>query len=430
MGGSSRRIRLCSGVALSALILVAGANGSAKAEATDAQIKALQAQVEVLARTVKELKEAQTHTAADAQAAKKQAIQADANAAQAKATAADTHERSARTPVKAGWGGLDSNGHAFLERKPGKDLTFFTPGGEITAYGQLDVSLDVATKNANGAITRQPQGDTTVGNFGWMPGISTNISYLGVRGFQRIPTQSFNFVYQFEAGIDISAAPGDKQSNSNLSNQVNGALFSRNSFIGLASSDWGAIKVGKSDGPYKNSTAALNPFSGMWGDYAVIMGNSGGDNRVEFGTRISHAIWYESPKFGGGFQFNVMFAPGQNRADDSSNLSAGESDCAGGNDPTSGANPLVSCSDGAFSNAVSTNLSYTNGPLYMTAAYEFHQNVNRSSDLAGAYSLPFIGPPPATQDCSAFASLGSVAGVAQQQCIEDTANEDAMKLGI
>src|SRR5664280_2604526 len=148
MGGLSRRIRLCSGVALSALILVAGANGSAKAEATDAQIKALQAQVEVLARTVKELKEAQTHTAADAQAAKKQAIQADANAAQAKATAADTHERSARTPVKSGWGGLDSNGHAFLERKQGKDLTFYTPGGEITAYGQLDVSLDAATKNA------------------------------------------------------------------------------------------------------------------------------------------------------------------------------------------------------------------------------------------------------------------------------------------
>jgi predicted porin len=423
MGGSSRRIRLCSGVALSALILVAGANGSAKAEATDAQIKALQAQVEVLARTVKELKEAQTHTAADAQAAKKQASQADANSAQAKATAADAHAKSTRAPVKSGWGGLDSNGHAFLERKPGKDLTFFTPGGEITAYGQLDVSLDVATKNANGAITRQPQGDTTVGNFGWMPGISTNISYLGVRGFQRIPTQSFNFVYQFEAGIDISAAPGDKQSNSNLSNQVNGALFSRNSFIGLASSDWGAIKVGKSDGPYKNSTAALNPFSGMWGDYAVIMGNSGGDNRVEFGTRISHAIWYESPKFGGGFQFNVMFAPGQNRADDSSNLASGESDCAGGNDPTSGGNPLVNCSDGGFSNAVSTNLSYTNGPFYITAAYEFHQNVNRSSDIAAIYGIPatLIGP----QNCG---TLGFSTALGVQLCNEDVANEDAAKI--
>jgi len=437
MGGSSRRIRLCSGVALSALILVAGANGSAKAEATDAQIKALQAQVEVLARTVKELKEAQTHTAADAQAAKKQAIQADANAAQAKATAADTHARSARTPVKTGWGGLDSNGHAFLERKPGKDLTFFTPGGEITAYGQFDVSLDAATKDAKGlpvvpanTILTGTPGDMPVGNFGWMPDISTNISYLGVRGFQRIPGQSFNFVYQFEAGIDISAAAGTKQSNSNLSNQVNGSLFSRNSFIGVSSHDYGAIKVGKSDGPYKNSTAAFNPFSGMWGDYSVVMGNSGGDNRVEFGTRISHAIWYESPKFGGGFQFNVMFAPGQNRANDSSNLSAGESDCAGGNDPTSGGNPLVSCSDGAFSNAVSTNLSYTNGPLYMTAAYEFHQNVNRSSDLAGAYGIPVVGT---GQDCSAFTTgTGSIVSgaIATQQCLEDTANEDAMKLGI
>jgi predicted porin/outer membrane murein-binding lipoprotein Lpp len=425
MGGSSRRLRLCSGVAFSALILVGGANGSAKAEATDAQIKELQAQVEMLARTVKELKEAQTHTAADAQAAKKQAIQADANAAQAKATAADAHAKSTKVPVKTGWAGLDSQGHYFLERKPGKDLTFFTPGGEITAYGNLDVSIDATTKNAG---SLDLGGNTPpVGNFGWMPAISTNLSYLGVRGFQRIPTQSFNFVYQFEAGIDISAAPGDKQSNSNLSNQVNGALFSRNSFIGLSSPTYGAIKVGKSDGPYKNSTAAFNPFSGMIGDYAVIMGNSGGDNRVEFGTRISHAIWYESPKFGGGFQFNVMFAPGQNRADDSSNLAAGESDCAGGNDPTSGGNPLVSCSDGAFSNAVSTNLSYTNGPFYITGAYEWHQNVNRSSDIAAIYGVSNVLPILGTVNC---ATLPGLSALGQQLCNDDVANEDAMKLGI
>jgi predicted porin len=425
MSGSARRIRLSAGVALSALILVVGSNGFANAQAaTDAQIKALQAQVDVLMHTVKELKEAQSHTAADAKSAKKQAREADANSALAKATAEDVHRRS-KAPVKTGWGGLDSNGHAFLERKPGKDLTFFTPGGEITAYGQFDISLDAATKDAKGTPVRGvtalgPGGDSPVGNFGWMPDISTNISYLGVRGFQRIPGQSFSFVYQFEAGIDISAAAGTKQSNSNLSNQVNGSLFSRNSFIGIASPEWGAIKVGKSDGPYKNSTAAFNPFSGMWGDYGVIMGNSGGDNRVEFGTRISHAIWYESPKFGGGFQFNVMFAPGQNRADNSDNLASGESDCAGNNDPNSGANPLASCSDGAFSNAVSTNLSYTNGPLYMTAAYEFHQNVNRSSDVAGAY---FAGVPFA--NCAALPTA-----LGQQLCNDDTANEDAMKLGI
>jgi predicted porin len=397
--------------------MMLGANGSANAEASEAQIKAMQAQIEQLTKTVNQLMAAQKENAAEAKSAKRHAIQADANAAQAKATVAE----SRRVPVKTGWGGLDAYGHTFLERKPGKSLTFYTPGGEITAYGQFDVSIDAATKNTGGALTRQPEGDTTVGNFGWMPDISTNISYLGVRGFQRIGGQPFNFVYQFEAGIDISAQPGIKQSNSNLSNQVNGGLFSRNSYIGLMSPSWGAIKIGKSDGPYKNSTAQFNPFSGMWGDYSVIMGNSGGDNRVEFGTRLSHAIWYESPNWNG-LKFNVLFAPGQNRADDSGNLAAGDSDCAGGNDPTSGGNVLISCSDGAFSNAVSTSLTYTQGPLYMLAAYEFHQNVNRSSDLAGAYGVGISGT---LQDCSVFPTV-----TAMRLCNEDTANEDAMKLGI
>jgi predicted porin/outer membrane murein-binding lipoprotein Lpp len=417
MGISSRRVRLCAGVAISALLLAAGASGPAYAQSTDAaQIKALQAQIDQLQRTVKDLAAKQAQTEDVAQAAKKQAGQAEQLSA--KAT-----EGSARVPVKAGWmDDVDAQGHRFLERKKGKDLTFYTPGGEITTYGQFDVSFDGATKNAKGQIVRQPQGDSPVGNFGWLPDISTNISYLGVRGFQRIPGQSFNFVYQFEAGIDISAAAGDKQTNSNLSNQVNGALFSRNSFIGLASPMWGAIKIGKTDAPYKNSTADFNPFSGMWGDYGVVMGNSGGDNRVEFGTRITHAIWYESPTFGGGFKFNVLFAPGQNRADNSDNLASGESDCAGNNDPNSGANPLASCSDGAFSNAVSTSLSYTNGPLYMTGAYEFHQNVNRSSDVAGAY-VPF-GPP------ATCAGIGTVSALGAQLCSEDTGNEYAGKLGI
>jgi porin-like protein len=439
MGDSLRRIRLCTGVSLSALILVLSASGSANSQsADDAKLKALQAQIDQLQRTVNELKAAQSQTANEAKAAKKQASEAEAQAANAKATAADAHAKSHKAPAILGLGDIDSNGHRFLEKKPGKDLTFYTPGGEITAYGQLDVSFDGATKDAKGlpvvpdnTLISTP-GSTPVGNFGWMADISTNISYLGVRGFQRLPMHDFNFVYQFEAGIDISVTPGTKQTNSNLSNQVNGALFSRNSYIGLASSQWGAIKIGKTDAPYKNSTAMFNPFVGTWGDYAVIMGNSGGDNRVEFGTRVSHAIWYESPKFGG-FQFNLLFSPGQNRANDSSNLASGESDCAGNNDPTSGANPLVSCSDGAFSNAVSTNLSYTNGPLYMTGAAEWHQNVNRQSDLAGAYGVPLPGFGGA-QDCSAFLLLDPTVvpnpAFAQQQCIEDVANEWAAKYGI
>ena len=431
MGGTTRQLRLCTGAALSAFILSVAASGTANAQAaSEAQVKALQAQVEELMHTVKELKEAQSHTAADAKAAKKQAKEADANSAQAKATAEEIHRRT-KKPVKAGW--LD--GDSYFQHKPGDALTFMTPNGEITAYGQFDVSADVLTKNAKGGLVRLPQGDSPVGNFGWMPDLATNSSYLGVRGFQRLGDRPTHFVYQLELGMGITTTPGLKQSNSNLSDTTDGTLFNRNTWIGFADPTWGAIKVGKSNSPYINSTARFDPFAGEIGTYGSIMGNSGGDNRVEFGTRIDHAIWYESPKFGGGFQFNFMFAPGQNRADNSDNIAAGESDCTGGNDPTSGGNPLVSCSDGSFSNLVSTNLSYTNGPFYMTGAYEWHQNVNRSSDIAAAYGA-VLQSPASYQDCAAAINnavagstfSGTSAATAIQQCQEDTADEDAAKI--
>ena len=430
MGGSKRRIRLSAGVAFAALILVVGGNSSANAQAaSEAQVKALQAQVEALMRTVKELKEAQSHTAADVKAAKKQAKEADANSAQAKATAEEIHLRT-KKPVKAGW--LDGDG--YFQHKPGDALTFQTPNGEITAYGQFDVSADYLTKNA-GSSLQLNGASPPIGNFGWMPDLATNGSYLGVRGFQRLGDRPTHFVYQLEVGMGITTTPGLKQSNSNLSDTTDGTLFNRNTWIGFSDPGWGAIKVGKSSSPYMSSTSRFNPFGGEIGTYGSIMGNSGGDNRVEFGTRIDHAIWYESPRFLGGFDFKFMFAPGQNRADNSDNIAAGKSDCAGGNDPTSGGNPLVSCSDGSFSNLLSTSLSYTNGPFYITGAYEWHEKVNRSSDIAAAYGA-VLQAPASYQDCTAAITnavaggtfTGASAPLAIQQCNEDTADEDAAKI--
>jgi predicted porin len=374
--------------------------GTANAQsASDAQIKALQAQIEQLQRSsqaqidalqrqVKQLSDGQVKSSADAKAARDQAAEAKAQAAKAELARA----QGAAGPGKAPAAG-EPVGYGFLEKKPGNPLTFITPGGEITAYGNIDVSFDYTSKNVKGLDlpVQTSTGDfatAPVGNFGWMPAISTNLSYLGVRGFQRLPGVPFNFVYQLEGGFDVSATPGNKETNSNLSNSVNGALFSRNSYIGLSSPEYGAIKIGKTTGPYQNSTAAFNPFAGQIGDYAVIMGNTGGDNRVEFGTRLSHAVWYESPTFAG-FQWNLLFSPGQNRSDTSDNIPAGESDCAGGNIPGSGGTTPTACNDGSFSNAISTNLSYTNGPFYATAAYERHFKVNRQSDLGAGLPTLF-----------------------------------------
>jgi predicted porin len=387
-----RRPRLRAALLMSsAIVVVALGTIPVRAQSvSDAQIKALQAQIDQLQKTVKQLQTQQTHSNAEAAAAKQAASHAEVKATQAQGQVANL-------PVKAeatdGW---------YFRHKPDSALTFETPGGEITGYGNFDISFDGASKSVNGVFTSPLNINGGIvspnGNFGWMPDISTNLSYLGVRGFQKIPSmEDVHFVYQLEAGIDISATPGDKQSNSNLSNQVNGALFSRNSFIGLASPAWGAVKIGKSDAPYKNSTAAFNPFAGEWGDYAVIMGNTGGDNRVEFGTRVSHAIWYESPT-AGGWQFNAMYAPGQNRSWISDQLPAGESDCAGGNDPTSGADNPPACNDGSFSDLISANLSYTNGGFYATGASEWHHAVNRQSDITAMFgpglgsSLPVVLP--------------------------------------
>jgi predicted porin len=399
---SITRLGLCAGLFVS---MMAAVVGPADAQTTDAQIQALQTQIDQLQKTVKALEAKQTKANADAATAKQQAGAAQAQAAQASA---------ASLPVKA-----SGDGWYFIH-KPGSNLTFETPGGETTFYGNLDVSFDGAAKNV-GSL-RLPNGVTgPVGNFGWMPDISTNSSYFGIRGFQRLPNQNFNFVYQLEAGFDISATPGVKETNSVSSNQVNGALFSRNSFIGVANADYGALKIGKTTAPYANSTSIFNPFAGTWGDYEAMMGNTGGDNRDEFNTRLDHSVWYESPTIAG-FQWNFLFSPGQNRAYNSDNIAAGESDCTGLDTPESGGNVPDACNDGAFSNALSTNLSYTNGGFYTTAAAEWHQNVNRQSDITAIYGLTSTG----SSGCSTLS--GASAAACQNYFNQDVADEWATKI--
>ena len=339
---------------------------------------------------------------------------------------------------------IDAQGHGFLEHKKGNPLTFYTPGGEITGYGNIDVSVDATTKALGGNVNNNPaftggSEPFPTGNFGWMPAISSNSSYLGVRGFQRLPNLPFNFVYQMEVGFGVTTTPSGSQSNSQINNNA-ATLFNRNTYIGFANPEWGAVKIGKTNTPYDRSTGGFNPFAGEIGSYNVIMGNTGGDNRVEFGGRLDHSIWYESPTIGG-FQWNALFSPGQNRATVNDNIAAGEGQCTGGNDPTSGGNLPITCSDGSFGNAVSADLSYTNGPLYLVAAAEWHQGVNRQSDVAAIYGVANSGIFTNANSCSqvqafgianglfAGPSAGTSAANFLRLCNEDVADEWAWKVG-
>jgi len=151
------------------------------------------------------------------------------------------------------------------------------------------------------------------------------------------------------------------------------------------------------------------------------MGNTGGDNRVEFDTMMEHSIWYESPTWNN-MSFSGLFSPGQNRATNSSAIPQGSSNCAGGNIPGSGGliggggstlatNPTGGiapdgCNDGGFSNAASASLVYDDKKAwYAVAAYELHQSVNRGSDLG-------------------------IADPTDPSYIADTGNETAAKVGL
>jgi predicted porin len=272
-------------------------------------------------------------------------------------------------------------------------------------YGTLDVSLDDATKGIRGLtaysysyagagpgtgyVNNGPKGTQITGSVGWIGDLSTNKSVLGYRGSHDIAGSEISFIYQIETQPAITSSPGLNTSYTQQSNVTKAGIGYGDTFVGLADNTWGKLKIGTTYAPYKKATDRMNPFSGMLGDYASIMGNTGGDNRVEFGTRLDHSIWFESPKILNMFSFDALISPGANRTYDNVVQSSGSPDCSGGNTPGSGNLPQ-NCDDGGFGTAYSADLKFETGGLYATVAWELHHDVNRNSDGIGANS-PYYG---------------------------------------
>src|SRR2546430_2722734 len=185
----------------------------------------------------------------------------------------------------------------------------------VTLYGSIDVSGDIFNPSVFDQGTK------------W--GVASNISSFGIRVRHNLAPYGWDgmaVVAQLESQVDIASAPTERAS-----------FGTRDSFLGLEG-PWGSIKAGKSDTPYKKSTAAMDPFSRTLGDYNSIMGNTGGDNRAEFDWRMTHAIWYESPIFNG-FQFSALISPGQNYAKDNADYAYGDYfQCNGSSGRRSGSN--------------------------------------------------------------------------------------------
>ena len=271
-------------------------------------------------------------------------------------------------------------------------------------FGTLDVSVDYTTKGMNGLVaypwgyatgapgspyvTTGPAKSGPYGKVGWLGAMSSNGSNVGYRGTHQIPGSSVDFIYQVSTAINMAAAPGLQNTWTKSSNTVQGAIGLGDTWLGFQSKSWGKLKFGEMYLPYKTSTDRLNPFGGGLGNYSVVMGNTGGDNRVEFGTRADNVVAYSSPTWSG-FSFDAAYQFGQNIDPNNDLTPLGSPDCAGANNPGSG-NLFLNCDDGGYDDAYSADIKFEMKGLYLVAAYELHKRVNRSSDGIGSNS-PYYG---------------------------------------
>ncbi|HEX4151238.1 MAG TPA: porin [Steroidobacteraceae bacterium] len=324
-------------------------------------------------------------------------------------------------------------------------------------YGSLDLSVDYTTKGINNPVA-YPWGYATgapgspyvitgaqkagpYGKVGWLGAMSSNGSSIGYRGAHRIPNSNVDFIYQVSTAIDMSAAPGLRDTWTKSSNTVQGAIGLGDTFLGFQSHSWGKVRFGEMYMPYKTSTDRLNPFGSGLGNYAVIMGNTGGDNRVEFGTRGDDVVAYSSPTWAG-FSFDAAYQFGQQLDPNSDLTPLGSPDCNGSNNPGSG-NLFLNCDDGGYDRAYSADLKFSMGGLYLVGAYEIHKRVNRSSDGIGSNSPYYqylfsqgpTGPNAALLDWADYTAYANeypgaaAAGSPAYSTAYDIGDEWAMKFG-
>jgi predicted porin len=430
-------------VALLAAVIFSYSTASV-AQSTDQgmqdRMRDLQQQIDQLNQQLKQMKEDQAKTQQQVQATQQQASTA-AQQAGATQKKVETADKAFNDFLKGFFGTLDMS---IDETTKGMSDMLAFPYSCTGPGGTLPCTAGTTPKMTPN------WGPSPYGRVGWMAMMSSNGSNVGYRGTHKIDGTTVDFIYQVSSAMNIAAAPGLQDTWTKQSNTVMGAIGLGDTYIGFKEKQLGTLKFGTMYMPYKTSTDRMNPFANGLGDYSVIMGNTGGDNRIEFGTRADHVVVYDSPTWAG-VSFDAAYQFGQNPDPYNNIVSLGGTDCYGGNLPGSGNLPL-NCDDGGYNYGYSFDLKYEMGGLYLTAAYELHSGVNRSSDGVGSNSpiyASLLGAPGANgcatpanalslkildwtdynAICAEFPGAAAV-GTPEYNAAYDTVNEYAFKVGV
>ncbi len=214
----------------------------------------------------------------------------------------------------------------------------------VVLYGRVNATFESVSATGSSASN---------GDFTSRARVSSNSSRVGLRGIEDLGN-GLKAWFQIESAANID--------------EGGGTWASRNSAAGLQGS-FGTVLFGQWDTPYKISTGNLDPFDNTGiGSYAGIMGLSGsltagqgGSNfqqRASFDRRTRNVVQYWSPRISG---IGVRLAYG-----------APDSD-----------KPQPSPDASLTPTLWSGSIDFDRGPLYLTAAYERHEDFQPLNTLLG-----------------------------------------------
>jgi predicted porin len=128
----------------------------------------------------------------------------------------------------------------------------------VTIYGKIIMSVDYANNSEDGYL-----------------GITSSNSRLGFRGHFDL-TEKYRAIWQIESRVRFDLSGDD--------------FATRNSFVGFKG-DFGTLKFGRHDTPFKTTNNRTDAFLNRFGDSRNLIGTYGGGMDV----RADRMVMYESP---------------------------------------------------------------------------------------------------------------------------------------
>lgn len=190
-------------------------------------------------------------------------------------------------------------------------------------YGQLDLSVDYMDSDVT------PSADT------WE--LNSNASRIGVKGAEKL-TEEYTAVYKMEWEVNGDVGGAD--------------LKARERYIGIKHYQWGTVRLGFIDAPFKNAEDDVDVFNDLT---HLDMG------KFIYGqNRLNNSINYVSPKFLDVFGANITLQPGEKGGNTSAACAA----------MTPTAANLAGCNEDHLADGYSTAFSYEDDSLYLSYAMD------------------------------------------------------------